>query len=96
MQYHLGLGVGHLHTHPTSSLSYRSMSMDAQDESVPGSLPMGGKVRTPDVDDDDDDEESDNSEFGLEDREGLDDAESDSSSDGGNGYDQDSDDYDNY
>lgn len=71
------------------------MSMDAQDEPVPESLTIGGDVRTTDIDsDDDDDDESDNSEMGLEDREGLDDLECDSSSDGGNGYDQDSDDYD--
>jgi hypothetical protein len=73
------------------------MSMDAQDEPVPESLPINGDVRTTDVDDDDDDDdESDNSELGLEDREGLDDLESDNSSDGGNGYDQDSDDYVDY
>jgi len=69
------------------------MSMDAQDEPVPESLPVGRDVRTTDVaNDDDDDGESDNSEMGLEDREGLDDLESDNSSDGGNSYDQDSDD----
>jgi len=68
--------------------------MDAQDEPVPESLPIGGDVRTRDVYNDDDDDESDNSEMGLEDREGLDDLESDNSSDGGNSYDQDSDDYD--
>jgi hypothetical protein len=67
--------------------------MDAQDEPVPESLPVGRDVRTTDVaNDDDDDGESDNSEMGLEDREGLDDLESDNSSDGGNSYDQDSDD----
>jgi len=74
--------------------------MDAQPEDGPvpelESLPIGGDVRTTDVDNDDDDNESDNSEMGLEDREGLDDVESDNSSDGGNGYDQDSDDYDDY
>jgi hypothetical protein len=96
------------------------MSIDAQDEPVPESLPIGRDVRTTDVADDDDDEsdnsavpeslpigrdvrttdvadddddESDNSEMGLEDREGLDDVESDNSSNGGNNYDQDSDDY---
>ena len=69
--------------------------MGAQDELVPESLPVGGDMRTTDVandDDDSDDGESDNSEMGLEDREGLDDLESDNSSDGGNTYDQDSDD----
>jgi hypothetical protein len=34
--------------------------------------------------------------MGLEDREGLNELESDNPSDGGNGYDQDSDDYDDY
>ena len=34
--------------------------------------------------------------MGLEDHEGLDDVESDNSCDGGNSYDQDSDDYDDY
>jgi len=78
------------------------MSIDAQDEPVPDepvpeSLPIGGDARTTDVDNDDDDE-SDNSEMGLEDREGLDDVETDNSSDGGNGYyqDSDSDGYDDY
>ena len=72
--------------------------MDAQDEPVPESLPIGGDAKTTDVDDDDDDDESDNSEMGLEDREGLDDVETDNSSDGGNGYyqDSDSDGYDDY
>ena len=92
MRYHLGLGVGHLHAQHLSTSSYRSMSMDAQDEPVPESLPIDEDVRTTDVADDDD--ESDNSEMGLEDREGLDDVESDNSGDGGNNYDQDSDDYD--
>ena len=68
--------------------------MDAQDEPVPESLPIDGDVRTTDVADDDDDDESDNSEMGLEDREGLDDVESDNSGDGGSSYDQDSDNYD--
>ena len=95
MRYHFGLGVGHLHEHMSTS-SYRSMSMDAQDEPVSKSPPIGGDVRTTDVADDDDDDELDNSEMGLEDREGLDDVESDNPSDGGNGYDQDSDDYDDY
>jgi hypothetical protein len=95
MRYHLGLGVGHINAHLSTS-SYRSMSMDAQDEPVPDSLPIGGDVITTDVEDDDDDDGSDNSEMGLEDREGLDDVESDNSGDGGNGYDQDSDDYDDY
>jgi hypothetical protein len=73
------------------------MSMDPQDEPVSESLPIGGDLRTTDFDyDDDDDDELDNSEMGLEDREGLDELESDNSSDGGNGYDQDSDDYDDY
>jgi hypothetical protein len=93
MRYHLGLGIGHLPAHLSTS-SYRSMSMDAQDEPVPESLPIGGDVRTTDVDDDEDEDESDNSEMGLEDREGLDDLESDNSSEGGKGYHQDSDDYD--
>lgn len=71
--------------------------MDAQDEPVTESLPIGGDVRTTDVgDEDEDDDESDNSEMGLEDREGLDDVESDNSGDGGNSYDQDSDDLDDY
>jgi hypothetical protein len=94
MRYHLGLGVGHAHL---STSSYRSMSIDAQDEPVPESLPIGRDVRTTDVavaDDDDNNDESDYSEMGLEDREGLDDVESDNSSNGGNNYDQDSDDYD--
>jgi hypothetical protein len=100
MRYHLGLGVGHghLHDHLFTS-SYRPMSIDVQDELVTESPPIqvGGDVRTTDVDDDDDDDdESGNSEMGLEDREGLDDVEGDNSSDGGNGYDQDSDDYDDY
>jgi hypothetical protein len=70
------------------------MSTDAQDEPVPELLPISGDVRTTDVaDDEDDDDESDKSEMGLEDREGLDDVESDISGDGGN-LDQDSDDYD--
>jgi hypothetical protein len=69
------------------------MSMDTQDEPVPES-PISGDVKTTDVgDDDDDDDESDISEMGLEDREGLDDVESDNSGDGGN-LDQDLDDYD--
>lgn len=72
------------------------MSMDPQDEPVPESLPIGGDVRATDVDDDDDDDEWDHSEMGLEDCEGLDDLESDNSSDGGNGYDQDSDNSDDY
>ena len=88
MRYHLGLGVGHLHAHLSTS-SYRSMSMDSQDEPFPESLPIGGDVRTTD----DDDDESDNSEMGLEDCEGLDDVESDNSGHDGNGSDQDSDDY---
>jgi hypothetical protein len=70
-----------------------SMPVDAQDEPVPELLPIGGDVRTTDVVDEDDDDESEMSEMGLEDREGLDDLESDSLSDG-NSYDQDSDDYD--
>jgi hypothetical protein len=94
MRYHYGLGVGHLYAHMSTS-SHRSMSMDAQDEPVPESLPIGRDVRTTDVADDDDDE-SDSSEMGLEDREGLDDVESDNAGDGGNSYDQDSDDYDDY
>ncbi len=94
MRYHFGLGVGHLYAH-TSTSSYRSMSMDAQDELVPESLPIGGDVRTTDVADDDNDE-LDDSEMGLEDREGLDDVESDNAGDGGNSHDQDSDDYDDY
>jgi len=68
-----------------------SMSADAQDEPVPKSLAIGEDVRTTDVDDDDDDDESDNSEMGLEDREGLDDVESDDSCNSGNSYDQESD-----
>jgi hypothetical protein len=51
MRYHFGLGVGHLHAHMSTS-SYRSMSVDAQDEPVPESLPIGGDVRTTDVADD--------------------------------------------
>jgi hypothetical protein len=70
------------------------MSADIQDEPTPESLPIGGDVRATDVAHDDD--ESDNSEMGLEDREGLDNLESDNSSDGDNGYDPDSDDYDEY
>ena len=72
-----------------------SMPVDAQDEPVPELLPIGGDVRTTDVVDEDDDDESEMSEMGLEkkDREGLDDLESDSLSDG-NSYDQDLDDYD--
>jgi hypothetical protein len=72
------------------------MSIDAQDEPELESLPIGRDVKTTDVadDNDDNDDESDNSELGLEDREGLDDVESDNSSDCGNNYDQDSDDYD--
>ena len=76
-----------------------SMRADAQDEPVPESLAIGGDVRTTDVDDDDDDDddELDNSEMGLEDREGLDDVESDDScDDSGNSYDQESDDDDFY
>ena len=69
--------------------------MDAQDEPVPKSLPINGDVRTTDVQVADDDNKSDNSEMGLEDRESLDDVESDNSGDGGNNYDQDLDDYDN-
>src|ERR1700678_4267297 len=94
MRYHLGLGGGHAHL---STSSYRSMSIDAQDEPVPESLPIGRDVRTRDdavADDDDDNDESDYSEMGLEDCEGLDDVERDNSSNGGNNYDQDSDDYD--
>ena len=95
MRYHLGLGVGHLHAHlSTSSNQLMTRSMDAQDEPAPESLPIGRDVITTDVADDDDNNESDNSEMGLEDREGLDDVESDDSSDGGNNYGQDSDDYD--
>ena len=93
MRKHLGVGVGHLHAHLSTS-SYQSISIDAQDEPVAESLPTSGDVRTTDVADDDNDGESDNSEMGLEDREGLDDVESDNSGDGGNSYDQDSDDYD--
>jgi hypothetical protein len=52
---------------------------------VPESLPIDGHVRTTDVYD-----ESYNSELGLEDHEGLDDVESDNSSDSGTNYDQDS------
>ena len=51
-------------------------------------------MRTTDVADDDDNK-SDDSEMGLEDREGLDDLESDNSGNVGNSYDQDSDDFDN-
>ena len=92
MWYHFGLGVGHVHAHmPTSS--YQSMSMDAQDEPVPELLPIGRDVRTMDVADDDNNK-LDDSEMGLEDCEGLDDVESDNSGDGGNSYDQDSDDFD--
>jgi hypothetical protein len=70
MRYHLGLGVGHLYASAhLSTSSYRSMSIDAQDELVPESLPIGRDVRTTDVADNDDDE-SDNSEMSLEDREG--------------------------
>jgi hypothetical protein len=88
MRYHSGLAVGHVHL---STSSYRSMSMDPQDEPV-SEPPIDGNVRTTD----DDDDELDDSEMGLEDREGLDELESDTPSDGGNGYDQDSDDYDDY
>ena len=70
------------------------MSMDAKEEPVLKSVPISGDMRTTDFDDDDDDNESDNSEMGLEDHEGLDDVESDNSSNGGNIYDQDSDYYD--
>ena len=74
-----------------------NMRADAQDEPVPESLAIGGDVRTRDVDDDDDDDdESDNSEMGLEDREGLDDVESDDSCNSGNSYDQEPDDDDFY
>jgi hypothetical protein len=93
MRYHFGLGVGHHHAHLSTS-SYRVMSADAQDEPAPESLPIGGDVRATDVADDD--YESDNSEMGLEDREGLDDVESDNSCNSGNSYGQDSDDYDDY
>ena len=90
MRYHLGLGVGHPHAHlSTSSNQLMTRSMDAQDEPAPESLSIGRDAITTDVaddDDDDDDDESDNSEMGLEDREGLDDVESDDSSDGGNNY----------
>ena len=52
-------------------------------------------MRTTDIANEDDNDESEISEMGLEDREGLDDLESDSLSDG-NSYDQDLDDYDDY
>ena len=70
--------------------------MDAQDEPVLKSLPISGDVRTTDVDYDDNNNKLDNSEMGLEDHEGLDDVESDNSGNGGNSYDQDSNDFDNY
>jgi hypothetical protein len=88
MRYHLGLGVGHAHL---STYSNRIMSADIQDEPTPELLPISGDVRATDIANDD---ESDNSEMGLEDREGLNDWESDDSSDGDNSYDQDLDDYD--
>ena len=59
------------------------MSMDAQDEPVPKSLPIDGDVRTTDVANDNNNNELDNSEMGLEDHEGLDDVESDNSGNGG-------------
>ena len=43
MQYHFGLGVGHVHAHMFTS-SYQSMSMDAQDEPVPESLSISEDV----------------------------------------------------
>ena len=74
-----------------------SMQVDAQDELVPELLPISRDVRTTDVanEDNEDNNESEFSEMGLENREGLDDLESDSLSDG-NSYDQDSEDYDDY
>ena len=68
--------------------------MDAKEEPVLESVPIGGDMSTTDFDNDNDDNESYNSEIGSEDRESLDDVESDNSSDGGNIYDQDLDYYD--
>ena len=86
MQYHWGLGVGHLYVHQSTSC-HQSIVIDAPDESISESLPSGGDMRT------EDDDESDDPEMTLEDREFEDWEESDDS-DGGKTNDQGSEDDD--
>ena len=94
MQYHWGLGVGHLHAHHSTfdCIPDNSRSINAPDEQFADPEPPPGNVDTHATDmGDDADHESDNPEMALEDRdlEGWGDMESNTPEDGNNNGDYD-------
>jgi len=91
MQYHLGLGVGHLHIHQTTSscIPDNSTGIDALDDQYT-ELPDGEDNHAVDMDNDMY-HESDNPELSLEDHnfEGWEDVESNTADDDNNNHEHD-------
>jgi len=89
MQYHGGLGVGHMHQSCASGISHEPRDIDVPDGPIPEQLPGGGDTQAPDMENEQN-EETDNPEMALEDHqnEGWKDAESDDSEDGNESDDQ--------